>query len=360
MQQDSDLGKGYAQKLVTNSKGVGTLFGLVGSGKYIKQAVALDPKVAYQGGAAYCFKKHIKESQWQAAFDLLSKHRGEGLADTELSVDGRRALADHFIAEGNSLHKAARLAPATDYSSKEGKYFESLAMIALAVEVISEDKYLHQLHLHQRLCAQTMMDSDKHRGGCTLERIELALHYIHAIEMTPCSLTDPHLTDTHIKILEEKIQLLHQLCLSPNTYESGTTAEPEHKLQCQNELQQLMETLDMSMMLWSKVSNKEDAKNRSRLAAVHFLKAECIQYFELTGNAKEHFHQACRLEQKNPYYHLRHAECYVDISKQLYDEESNKGLVLLQKHGVTANDYMRWFDDRWLLNKTSSAPSFCL
>jgi hypothetical protein len=353
LQAGSALSQAYAKALVKTSNGYTTLFGFVGAGQYLKQAVALDPNLAHQDCAAYCFKKFIKASKWDEAFQLLQQRRTAGLSDAELTIDDRRALADYYTQQGNTIYTKARATRAQDFQITEEKYHDSLAMMACAAEVLNEDNYIYNLNVHRRLCAQIILDADQRRGSCTSERIELALGYIDAITAAPSKQIDPHFIETHIRLLEEKTHQLHQLCLNPDALASGSSAEPEHKAQCQQELSQLMTKLDLLITLWQKMPK---SKSNARLAAVYFLKAECINYFELSGNAGEHYAQACRYAPNEPYYGLRYAEFYSDTDQQRYKEESSRALQLLPSHGKTASDYMHWFDERWLAKPERISP----
>lgn len=357
LQPGNPLSQAYAKALVKTSQGLSTLFGRIGANKYQKQALAIDPNLAHQDCAAYCFQKLIKQCKWNEAWRLLQQRRALALADTELNISDRSALADYYIQAGEAVYQAARVNRTKDFQITEEKYHESLAMMACAAEVLSETKYLHQCNLHRRLCAQIILDADKHGNCVTIERLELALGYIDAIEAAPCREVDPHLLETHICLLEEKVCQLHQLCLNPDAYESGLSADCEHKSKCQQELTQLMTSLDKLINLWKEMPQ---SKLNSRLAAIHFLKAECMDYFELPGNAGEHYKLACDHAPNEPYYGLRHAEFYGETDKKRYDEESTRALRLLPGYGKTASDYMAWFDARWLAKPARMTSTLAL
>lgn len=357
LQPGLPLSQAYAKALVKTSQGLSTLFGRIGASKYQKQALAIDPSLAYQDCAAYHFQKLIKQRKWDEAWRLLQQRRILALADDELNISDRRALADYYLQTGDVIYQTARVNRSKDFQVTEEKYHESLAMMACAAEVLSEKKYLHQCNLHRRLCAQIILDADKHGNRVTIERLELALAYIDAIDATPCGEVDPHLLETHILLLEEKVQQLHQLCLNPDAYESGSSADREHKSKCQQELAQLMISIDKLIILWKKMPQ---SKLNPRLAAIHFLKAECMDYFELPGNAGTHYKLACDYAPNEPYYGLRHAEFYGDTDKRRYTEESSRALGLLPGYGKTARDYMEWFDARWLAKPARMTSTLAL
>jgi hypothetical protein len=97
----------------------------------------------------------------------------------------------------------------------------------------------------------------------------------------------------------------------------------------------------------------DEHHNLSSLAADYCLKAECINYFELQGNALDDYKKACELEPNHPFYYLLYnsAEFLQNerpLDTDLIVEQMQKGFDLLKQSNVTYTDWSNWYKERWM------------
>ena len=289
---------------------------------------------------SYFFERTVREKQWFEAFKLLLQRRKNNLPDKELPASALASLARYFFDEANLSYQQGVNLRDSNFPEAEKKYRKCLVMLDTAVRVQDLAEYRSEREVHKRLLAQIMIDRDEMEQTVSLERVNEALSLLDSIDRGSSVAENQLLDAVWIRVLDYIVSFLHQKCLGT---ESGHEQEAtdDHKKWVEEYHEPLMKRIDQLIDL----TNKTIPKNTGKLASLHFLKAECLDYFKWEGNATLHYKQACALEPRQAYYHLRYAE----LIQGSPDEKTvrDKGVVLLEAIEKNSLDYLHWFDERW-------------
>ena len=296
-----------------------------------RKAAALDRNIAVIISPAYYFKEYVDAGKWQEAFDLLQERVTKGLLIDMLPKDSLDRLAQYYIAQASTCYVNATVALTPEDSCRR-----SIELVKQAIQVVSSDDNLMHLNSYKCRLAKILTEDEDP------ERINEALDILKEIEKYPSIKRDRHLAgfkELYIRILDTKILLLYHSCLGARIGEY-VTAEPPHKARCEETLHHLFQSIDKQISLY------DEKKNCQQLAALYFMKAECIDYFELQGDQIACYKKACELEKNQPFYFLRYGEMLPRESQEANVAwECAQGL--LESTGFTIQKYIQWFDERW-------------
>lgn len=331
--QNSSLSKAYAVNMLEPSTRFSS--SIFSAKKRHYQAAVLHSDIFYQEAAPHFFRDYVQEERWTEASALLERRQAAGLPLKNIAVEDRKKFADHLIDEGEDFYNSGKGYLANDLSKAEQLYRDSLAKMERAAQVESDEKYLYQVKVHRRLLAQVLIKQNK---------LQDALKILESIESIACSETDDYFAECYIGALEKRIAVLHNACLGAK-FGDYISASKEHKDSCQESLDELLSRIDRVIKLREEYDL--DEKKGEQLAALYFLKAECIDYFQLQGDAIFCYRTACELMPKQPFYHLRLAETLTAFDSGEADESRDRGIALLANCGINAHNFRYWFDERW-------------
>lgn len=344
LSQESPLRAAYA-RFIIKAINRHTLFNYVTNDDIYQKAFELDPSIEQHEGAAYFFQRYVKEKKWQNAFQLLMTHRKTDLNDATLSKAAINQLARYYFDEGNRLYQEGlQLKP--DYPKAEIKYRHSLIMMTAAAKV--SEHYATERDIHKRLLALIILSGDEQQQCLTKQRIQEAFNLLTSIAYTNDKDENRLLDKTWIQALQAHINMLYKECLGAD-FDEYNDATQAHKDRVQPLHLPLMHSINQLMALYNKLNKK---KNNGSLASLHFLKAECIDYFKWEGDAVFHYQKACVLEPGQAFYHLRYAETINHLDPEKAQQARNKGALLLQRSNLDASHYLHWFDERWQKEET--------
>ena len=351
------LSKAYSKKLVaqrnTPVARVVSFFSSATDDSEYEVAVSKHPSVEYCEAAPYYLRKYVKENNWEKARALLINREKDGLEMLDLPIDAITLLAKHYTDEGDRLYGEGRLLREENHDEEAVKrYSDSLSMMEVAEQVMPSDEHRHNLNVHRRLLAGIIID----RKPLTIENVDKALTYLEDIEKTLCIKKDEFLEKVYINALEHRVNFLYEACLGA-AYGEFDRATDDHIMRCKKSLSALPKSLNKLISLREDYNDAvgEKGVNRTRLAALHFLKAEFIFYFKVgledatlrDQKAYFHYEKACAIEPNQSFYHLCYSRNLPYEQTELASKVKTTGRSLLEQCGATYEQFNAWFEERW-------------
>lgn len=282
----------------------------------------------------------MKNKNYDQAYALFKKHE----QNPAFPAEECQSLATVFAHVAKTeLEKGASFRANKTWDKAEPHYLRSLQQKKAIQHLRPSAENLEQLHLHQRLYAELLVDADydSHKPEkSNIANIEQALTLLRAYN--PTNKTEQQQQKTILaKALMRRVDTLREK-IAFDFHPSDHSSIKKHQAQHQTEIDALIKTLDELIRLLDGTKNKH---LRTLLGKAYYLHADVHDFFYINNpNINQNYRKAMDAVPNNPFYVLRASELFPEEQ----DELRNTGVFYLKNMGFTTFDYVHWSNEAWV------------